>query len=91
MAGIFDLQSFNIRFNNLLMTDLFLYAIINTSNEREVIPMKNEITAIVTRMVANGYALFNETIEQYVNRMIEYGFKVEDIRRFEENFMNYKK
>lgn len=53
--------------------------------------MKNEITAIVTRMVANGYGLFNETIEQYVNRMIEYGFKVEDIRGFEQNFMNYKK
>lgn len=38
--------------------------------------MREEMILLVQDMVDHGYCLFNETIEQFVDRMIGYGFDV---------------
>lgn len=43
--------------------------------------------AIVTRMVSNGY---DETVEQFVDRMISYGFDVKFELEAEAHFMRLK-
>lgn len=53
--------------------------------------MKNEMLKILNEMLENGYALFNETPEQFVDRMIAYGFKVEFMLNARNKFMKYKK
>ena len=52
--------------------------------------MKEEMMAIVTRMVSNGYCLFDETVEQFVDRMISYGFDVKFELEAEAHFMRLK-
>ena len=38
--------------------------------------MREEMILLVQDMVKHGYCLFNETVEQFVDRMIDYGFDV---------------
>ena len=49
--------------------------------------MRDEMIRIVTELVNHGYCLFSETIEQYVDRMISYGFDATTQQEFCDNFM----
>lgn len=49
--------------------------------------MKNAAIAIVKEMVNNGYALFNETPEEFAARM---DYDVALLEMFKNNFMKYK-
>lgn len=52
--------------------------------------MKEEMIAIITRMMSNGCCLFDETVEQFVDRMISYGFDVKFELEAEAHFMRLK-
>lgn len=45
---------------------------------------------IVSEMVEHGYCLFSETLEQFVERMLSYGFDADEMRRWRENFFRMK-
>jgi len=48
--------------------------------------MKQEMMMIVSEMVERGYCLFSETVEQFVERMISYGFDADEMRRWRADF-----
>lgn len=49
--------------------------------------MKERMMSLVQEMVDNGYTLFNESVEQYVERMMAYGFTDETIACFHQKYM----
>lgn len=50
--------------------------------------MKNEMMEILMTMIENGYALFDETPDHFIDRMIAYGFGIEFMERAKNKFMN---
>ena len=52
--------------------------------------MKNEMMAIAQDMVNNGYTLFNETVEEFVNRMAACGFTAADLNEWRSRFLAQK-
>lgn len=52
--------------------------------------MKNEMIQIINEMVTNGYVLFGETAEEFVDRIIGYGFDVKTVERWREKFLTYR-
>lgn len=46
----------------------------------------NEMMNILMDMVNHGYYLVNETPEQFIARMIRYGFTANDLNDFRTNF-----
>ena len=52
--------------------------------------MKEQITAIVTEMVANGYHLMNRTTDELVNWIMEYGDPLGFAMEMRDNFYKWK-
>lgn len=52
--------------------------------------MREQMIEIVKDMVNHGYWLYKETIEEYVDRMINYGFTIETIENFRETHFKAK-
>ena len=51
--------------------------------------MKNEMLAILRDMTENGYELFNDTPEQFIDRMISYGFGVDFMIKSRDRFFKF--
>lgn len=52
--------------------------------------MKQEMMRVVQEMVDNGYHLFDETVEQHSERMLSYGFTVEQQKAALKQFLAWK-
>lgn len=50
--------------------------------------MKEKMMALVQEMVDHGYHLSGETVEQFVDRMIGYGFDVKFQQECHDRFLN---